>query len=71
MEKLEEVGEDIFVSPVVVTWMIGGSVKIAIDVELNRQILRKTTYYQTTSDMIVRHADNSRRVAEPIFNKDQ
>ncbi len=43
VEKLEEVGEDIFVSPVVVTRKSDGSVIIALDaVELNRQIVRKT-----------------------------
>ncbi len=43
VEKLEELGEDIFVSPVVVTRKSYGSVKIALDaVELNRQIVRKT-----------------------------
>ncbi len=43
VEKLEKIGEDIFVSPVVVTRKSDGSVKIALDaVELNRQIVRKT-----------------------------
>ena len=42
-EKLEEVGREIFVSPVAVTWMSDGSVEIAIDaVQLNRQIVRNT-----------------------------
>ena len=40
---MDEVGEDIFVSPVVVTRKSDGSVKIALDAaELNRQIVRKT-----------------------------
>ncbi len=53
VEKLEEVGEDIFVSPVVVTRKSDGSVKIALDaVELNRQIVRKTIPMPILSEIL-------------------
>ncbi len=40
LEKLNEVGEDTFVSPVVITHKSDGTVKIALDsVELNEQIV--------------------------------
>ncbi len=53
IEKLEEVGEDIFVSPVVVTRKSDGSVKIALDsVELNKQIVRKTMQMPILADLL-------------------
>ncbi len=46
-------GEDIFVSPVVVTRKSDGSVKIAIDeVELNRQIVRKTMQMPILAELL-------------------
>ncbi len=42
IDNLDDVGEDVFVSPVVITRNSDGSVKIALDsVELNKQIVRK------------------------------
>ncbi len=53
LEKLEEVGEHIFVSPVVVTRKSDGSVKIALDsVELNKQIVRKTMQMPILADLL-------------------
>ncbi len=51
--KLEEVGEDIFVSPVVVTRKSEGSVKTTLDsVELNKQIVRKTMQKPILADFL-------------------
>ena len=53
VEKRQEVGEDIFVSPVVVTRKSDGSVKIALDaVELNRQIVRKTMQIPILAELL-------------------
>ena len=53
VEKLEEVGEYIFVSPVVVTRKSNGSVKIALDaVELNRQFVRKTMQMPILAELL-------------------
>ncbi len=53
IEKLEEVGEDILISPVVVTRKGYGSVKIALDsVELNQQIVRKTMQMALLADLL-------------------
>ncbi len=43
LERLTDVGEDTFVSPVVITHKSDSTVKIALDsVELNKQIVKKT-----------------------------
>ena len=53
VETLEEVGEDIFLSPVVVTRKSDGSVKIALDaVELKRQIVRKTMHMSILAELL-------------------
>ncbi len=53
LEKLSEIGEDTFVSPVVITKKSDGSVKIAIDsVELNKQIVRKTMQMPILAELL-------------------
>ena len=53
MQKLEEVGEDTFVSPVVVTRKSDGSVKVAlVSVELDRLIVRKTMQMPILSKLL-------------------
>ncbi len=53
IEKLEEVGGDIFVSSVVVTRKNNGRMKIALDsVELNKQIVRKTLQILILADLL-------------------
>ena len=53
IERLVEVGKDIFVSPVAVTRKSNGSVKIAEDaVELNRQIVRKTMQMPILAELL-------------------
>ena len=53
VDKVEEVGEDLFASPVVVTRKSDSSVEIAIDaVELNRLIVRKTTQMPILAELL-------------------
>ncbi len=53
VEKLDEVGEEIFVSPVIVTRKSDGSVKTALDaVKLNRQIVRKTMQMPILAELL-------------------
>ncbi len=55
IEKLTEIGEDIFVSPVVITRKSDGTVKIALDsVQLNRQIVKKTMQMPLLSELLDR-----------------
>ncbi len=53
IEKLRKIGEDTFVSPVVITRKSDGSVKIALDsVQLNRQIVKKTMQMPLLSELL-------------------
>ena len=53
LEKLTEVGEDIFVSPVVITHKSDGTVKIALDwIELNKQIVKKTMQLPLLAELL-------------------
>ncbi len=53
IEKLEEEGADIFVSPVVVTRKNDGSVRLTLDlVELDKQIVRKTMQMPILADLL-------------------
>ena len=53
VEKLAEIGEDTFVSPVVISKKSDGSVKIAIDsVELNKQIIHKTMQMPILAELV-------------------
>ncbi len=55
LEKLTEVGEDIFVSPVVITHKSDGTVKIALDsIELNKQVVKKTMQLPSLAELLDR-----------------
>ncbi len=51
--KLEQIGENVFVSPAVVAITIDGSVKIAMDaVRLNKQKVKKTSQMPNCSELL-------------------
>ncbi len=53
LTKLEQVGENVFVSPAVVAVKGDGSVKIAMDaVRLNKQIIKKTSQMPNLSELL-------------------
>ena len=55
IERLAEVGEDAFVSPVVITHKSDDTVKIALDsVELNKQIVKKTMQILLLAELLDR-----------------
>ena len=55
IERLTEVGEDIFVTSVVITHKSDGTVKIALDsVELNKQIVKKTMQLPLLAEILDR-----------------